>query len=122
MRTFFGGQIKEECRGDLAVVVAKDETLKKYDTFLYPIDSEEFIHLTGVRAARYLPDRVYIGISHDAAKVVIQETVDKNPNEVDLRSIDMLVVHSYFLDSNQEKPKRIVLESTLTGYEVVEAK
>jgi hypothetical protein len=120
MRVFFGGQIKEDCRGDLAVVVARDDSLKKYDTFLYPTNSEEFVHLTGVRAARYQPDRVYIGVSHDAGESVIRGTVDRNPEEVDLRGIDRLVVHAHFLDSNPEKPPRVVLESTQTGYKVVE--
>jgi len=122
MRAFFGGQIKEECRGDLAVVVARDETLEKYDAFMYPTKSEEFVVLTGVRAARYLPDRVYIGLSHDAGKSVIKGVVDKNPDKVDLEGIDRLVVIPHFLGANQEKPNRIVLEAIPGGYEVVEAK
>jgi len=122
MRIFIGGQIRQECRGDLAVIIARDETLEKYDAFLYPTNSEEFVHLTGVRAARYLPDRVYVGLSHDAGASVIIDTVNKNPDEVDLRSIDKLVVIPHFLDANQEKPNKIVLESTSEGYRVVEAK
>lgn len=119
MKAFFGGQIKEECRGDLAVVVTRDETLTKYDTFMYETRSDEFVHLTGVRATRFMPARVYIGLSHEAGEAVIRGTVDKNPDNVDLRSIDQLVVHSYFLEVGQEKPERIVLEATPEGYKVV---
>jgi hypothetical protein len=120
MRVFFGGQIKQDCRGGFAVVVSRDDSLKKYDVFLYPINSREFVHLTGVRAVSYPLDRAYIGVSHDAGQSVIRETVDRNPEKVDLGGIDRLVVPANFLDSNPEKPLRIVLESTRTGYKVVE--
>lgn len=122
MRVFYGGQIKKECRGSLAVVVVSGRVnSKKYESFLYATNSNEFTHLTGVGSA-HLPDRVYIGVSHDAGESVIRRTIDRNPEEVDLREIDRLVVHSYFLDSNPEKPNRIVLKSTPTGYEVVTEK
>jgi hypothetical protein len=122
MRVFFGGQIKEGLRGDLAAVVARDETLRKYNSFLYPINSEEFVHLTGIRAVCDLPDRVYIGLSQNAGELIVRETNDKYTKEtLDLRNIDALVVIPHFLEVCQEKPERIVLESTRDGYEVVEA-
>lgn len=123
MRAFFGGQIKQECRGDLAVVVAREKTPEgcRYGSFMYPTNSEEFLHLTGVNTYHYPVDRVYMGLSHDAGQEVIRATVDQDPTNVDFRSIDRLVVNPYFLDANLEKPKRVVLDSTPDGYKVVEA-
>lgn len=107
--------------GDLAVVVAMDTTLKGYATFTYPVTSEEFKHLTGVRAVQHPPERTYIGISPDAGREISGRLAGQNPEGFDLRSIDKLVVVSYFLDRNQEKPNKIILESIRGGYRVVEA-
>lgn len=122
METFFGGQIKEECRGNFSVIVSKGEVPKRYDLFMYTMDSEEFIYLTGARVAKYPFDRAYLGVSHDAGEKVIAGLVDKNPAEVDLRSIDKLVVASYFLDKNSNKSDTIILKSTSDGYEVIRVK
>ena len=47
MLTFCGGQILKEFRGDLVIVISRDEPSETYDTFMFPVISEEFIYLTG---------------------------------------------------------------------------
>ena len=52
MRVFYGGQIKEEHRGDLATVIMRQGIGNKKsptcNVFIYPPNSEEFVHLTGI--------------------------------------------------------------------------
>jgi hypothetical protein len=105
MRAFFGGQIKQECRGDLAAVIAKNRTSGEYDSFLYPTDSEEFIQLTGVRAVRCPVERVYIGISQSVGNELMKESNSKEFDKVNLRSLDVMVVNPYFLYTIPEKSK-----------------
>ena len=120
MRAFFGGQINKENRGNLALVVETSEDSNScYSPFLYPVDSEEFAHLTGVRAAKKMPERVYIGVSQRAGSEACRQASCTHQTR-DLRSLDLFLVNSYFLDKNREKPSRIVLEETETGYKVVE--
>ena len=64
MKVFFGGQIRDEYKGDLAAVVTRGERDELYSVFLYPILSDEFDHLTGLRSVHYPVERAYIGISH----------------------------------------------------------
>lgn len=118
MRTFFGGQIKKEFRGGLSAVITEGECAKKIYTFLYPTNSEEFVYLTGARSVNYASYRVYIGISQDAGEAITRITNEKKFDENDLRRIDEMVVIPHFLNTNLEKPSRIVLESTLNGYQV----
>ncbi len=118
MRAFFGGQIKLESRGDLAVVVTAEEG--RYSIFMYPPFSEEFNHLTGVRSVQSPVQTVYIGISHQAGEEIMKRAQDGNITKLPLRSLDELVVIPYFLDKNQEKPNRVVLEATRDGYKVVD--
>ncbi len=101
MKTYYGGQIKSECRGDLAVVVTARN--HHYDTFMYPVGSEEFAHLTGVRSVRSPPERVYIGVSHNAGEAVTRATNDQKIDEINLESIDELVVFPYFLTTKDNK-------------------
>lgn len=126
MRAFFGGQIKEECRGDLAAVVNREPSpitkLKsgECNVFVYPINSEEFIRLTGVMDTEDNLERVYIGICPEIGKRIARDLNGKQiDNYANLRTIDDMVVMPFFLDKYLDKPKTIVLESIRDGYEVV---
>jgi len=121
MRSFFGGQINPEHRGNLALVIeAPEDSLgPPYSRFLYGMDSDEFIHLTGVRLARKMPERVYIGISQQAGETALRLPVQVQD---DLRRLDNLLVISHFLNIVDGRPERIVLEKTSTGYRVAEYK
>lgn len=121
MIAFFGGQIKQECRGNLALVIAMDENLRGYATFLYPIESEEFVHLTGVMDIKFPIERAYIGVSHETGRDISTLVNCRRVDLTDLRNIDGLVVMPYFLDKCLDEPKRVVLGSTSNGYRVVEA-
>lgn len=126
MRAFFGGQIKTECRGDLAAVVSREMfrggLSGSYDVFVYPIASEEFLHLTGARVPNNPLDRVYMGISSDAGNRIARY-LNRVPSEaVSLRTMDELVVLPYFLEKYLEKPETIVLESTREGYRIAGSK
>lgn len=126
MRAFFGGQIKTECRGDLAAVVSREKCGGKlspmYDVFVYPIASEEFLHLTSIRVPNNPIDRVYMGISAVAGNEIAGSLNGVDSETVSLRTIDRLVVLPYFLDKNLEKPDTIVLESTSEGYRIAGSK
>jgi hypothetical protein len=110
MRVFFGGQIKEECRGDLAAVITRNKDSQKYSSFLYPIISDEFVHLTGMGTVHENPERVYIGVSREAGEIL--QVSNDNNGEVDFRGLDKLVVTAHFVDSNIDKPKNIILKPT----------
>ena len=105
MKAFFGGQIIEKYRGDLAIVLERDEPKGEYAPFMYPVISDEFVQLTGIRAARKLPDRVYMGISHDAGERIINSVSDQKFSNVSLRNIDRMIVIPHFLNIGQEKPE-----------------
>jgi hypothetical protein len=99
-QTFIGGQIQKEKRGDLAIIVLGNGD--GYNPFLYPIGSEEYIHLTGVLSARQPMIRAYVGVNHDAGGKLcgmandlrgLEEAVLKEH----LRSMDREVVLPYFL-------------------------
>ena len=126
MRVFFGGQIKKECRGNLATVVSRQGTGQEkspwYDVFVYPIDSEEFVSLTGVREVNNPIERVYIRVSHKTGGEIANLVNGRHIDAIDLKIIDSWVVLPHFLDKYLDKPSRVVLESTPNGYKVVEAK
>ncbi len=115
MKVYFGGQIGENRRGKLAVVVMQDGT-GRYTPHLNGMHSKEFFHLTGAMNTKKIPVRVYIGVSQDAGEHLVELTANGNAQTVDLREVDQAVVIPLFVDRNQEKPNRIVLESTLDGY------
>ncbi len=102
MKAYYGGQIKREYRGDLAVVVTTNSDRKGYDAFMYPTNSDEFAHLTGSRAVLHPTDRVYIGVSHQAGEALLRSTNGKKIGELDFRSIDELVVIPYFSTPQKE--------------------
>lgn len=99
---FYGGQIREKFRGDLAVIITKpknpkEEVLQGYSVFLYPIVSEEFIHLTGVMSITNPVERAYIGVSPQIGRDIVRKIVDKQ----NINSIDGFVVYPVFIgDTN----------------------
>ena len=127
MRAFFGVQIKEECRGNLATVVNRQEltnpvgTWSVYRVFIQPTDSEDFIHLTGVRDPTNPLERVYVGVSFEIGNRIANLLSDKlDVHGAYLRRVDESVVIPHFLDKYPEAPKEIILRPTSTGYKVVE--
>ena len=123
MKAFFGGQIEQSCRGDLAVVVNRESRdSKSYCVYICPQISDEFINLTGVRAVSSPLERAYIGVSHKIAEKIAMSLDDKLSAQVDLSDVDEMVVTPYFLNKYTDKPERIVLESTQEGYRVSEEK
>ncbi|HIG94514.1 MAG: hypothetical protein QT05_C0049G0024 [archaeon GW2011_AR13] len=119
MRAFFGGQIQENHRGELATVITRQNKEESYNVFLYPILSEEFVYLTGVGDVKYPVERAYIGVSHDIGEEIARQVNGKHIDTVNLRTIDKLVVMPHFLDKSPEKPKQIILQSTKDGYEIL---
>ncbi|MDO8528538.1 MAG: hypothetical protein Q7S06_01440 [Nanoarchaeota archaeon] len=114
-RVFYGGQIKEDCRGDLAAVITEEDS--EYCVFLYPIASDDFNHLTGTRACRHPPIRAYIGINNKTG----DEIASRAHSSSDLDKIDTLIVYSPFIIREEiERPSKIVLESTPKGYRIVD--
>ncbi len=99
MTAFYGGQIKKEHSGDLSVVVRKNDNGRTYGAFVYPIESEEFRQLTGVMAAKYEPERVYIGLNSKAGDEIARRISGTPVGERALRSLDALIVHSFFLNN-----------------------
>ncbi|MEK6967727.1 MAG: hypothetical protein AABX51_03795 [Nanoarchaeota archaeon] len=118
MRSFFGGQIEESKRGDLAAVVKREPGKGCYGTFLYPINSLEFVHLTGVGDVNISIERAYLGLSQAAADEIARRTNGVRLSDLNLMSLDELVVSPFFLDSYPEKPASITLFSTADGYSV----
>lgn len=125
MKAFFGGQIEENKRGELAAIVTRELRLRGVgdclSVFLYPIHSEEFVHLTGVGDAGNFVERIYIGVSPNAGDEIARQLNGAHIG-IDLERIDRTVVVPHFLDKYRDKPKQIILQSTRTGYEVVQPK
>jgi hypothetical protein len=117
MRAFFGGQIQEDCRGELVAIINRGQEGSKYNVLVYPLVSEEFVHLTGVGDTKNPLERAYIGISYDAGERIIWHVSGAQIDN--LRTIDKLVVTPYFLDKYLDKPDQIILRSTRDGYEIV---
>jgi len=96
MEVFFGGQIRQELRGELSVVIAKSDSHSKdkYATFMYPVFSEEFVLLTGFRTVIYPLERVYIGVSHEAGEGIIKRVnMDEEYGVINiLENIDRRIV------------------------------
>jgi len=122
MRAFFGGQIKKEHRGNLALVVETPEDPNGlYTPFLCQVDSKEFSQRTGAGYANKMPKRVYIGVSQRAGDQA-RRTISSTHVSRDLDSVDYMLILPCFRDKNREKPGRVVLEETETGYVVVEGR
>ncbi|MBI5803629.1 hypothetical protein HY450_00120 [Candidatus Pacearchaeota archaeon] len=130
MITFFCGQIKLNYRGDLSAFI--ESYGEDYKVRVHPTFSGEFLNLTGPGAIVSAPKRVYIGISDKAGCEIDdilkedRETRAKRENPENktkrgvLDEIDDKLVVPYFLSNNQNKPERIIIESTATGYKIVE--
>ena len=86
--------------------------------FVESVLSEEFINLTGVRDAKSPTDRVYIGVSVEMGNRIASGVNGRRIDEVNLRSIDHMVVEPFFLDKYPEKPRTVTLTSTPDGYQV----
>lgn len=122
MKIFFGGQIKNECEGELAAIVSVNSNENAYATYVAQPDSEQFRNLTGLRALSYPLARIYIGISRPIGEVIASKTNSKKTEEVDLKELDELVVDQYFIknDINPTKQKRIILELVEDKYVVID--
>lgn len=120
-RVFYGGQIREDCKGDLAAVITRENS--ECCAFLYPVGSEEFNNLTGVRASKHPPIRVYIGINNRTGGEIasrVHDSGDLEGIDIFLERIDISVVYPYFtVKEERERPSKIVLESTSEGYKIV---
>lgn len=151
MEAFFGGQIKEEDRGDLAVIVSRivlvsrpqeeGGTIPAFGAFVCPIGSSEYVALTGTGAMASINpvERAYLGVSRETADRIAAIVNGRDEGVVRgtyvdagdygrhacadvLEGIDRLVVLPDFL-YRQPMPRRIVLESTQRNeYVVVYAK
>ena len=95
MDVFYGGQIKPEHRGSLALVIRVEGT--RYSGFLYESSSKEFLQLTGVQAVANPPKRVYIGVSQQCGNDVLGRISDGLLGDYKLDGLDRIVVHAQFL-------------------------
>lgn len=91
---FIGGQIKDECRGDLALLIYEVDRQRKYT--VCPQDSDTFNRLTDLYSFDHPLLRVYFGIKQEAADQVIEQ-FNTNPQVKNFVYLDNLVVKSYFL-------------------------
>ena len=121
MRAYFGGQIQEQRSGDLVAVIFKsqDPSDEFYQSLICSLRSEEFVRLTG-EGTITVPDRVYLGVSESAGEAVSVMAADIPINNRAVEEMDSYLLKPIFVGGNREKPLRIVLEETETGYEVVE--
>ena len=115
MKAYFGGQIREDSRGDLAAVVRTNGDDDRYHVLLYDVSSIEFTHLTGVGTVQHPITRVYMQINHDAGERVIRQAQDKEITELDLRGLDHLVVEPHFVFKNHPAPETVILQMTSDG-------
>ncbi len=123
MKAFYGGQIKEQYRGDLVAVITRGEKDRPYSIFVYPINSEEFVHLTGVGSVNRPVERAYIGVTSDAGNSITKYNEDLNRGDINLKRLDYLIVTPHFLKTNIPLPQRMVLEASKDGmYKVTEMK
>ena len=83
------------------MVVVTDEVYNdlSYSVFHYNLDDnlQEIISLTGVRSAKFPTKRVYIGLSHDAAEMVVRTVYGNRKEDFNLKSLDKMVVNPHFI-------------------------
>ncbi|MFA6461124.1 MAG: hypothetical protein WCV90_02570 [Candidatus Woesearchaeota archaeon] len=91
---FVGGQIKDECRGDLALLIYEVNRQRKYA--VCPKEGDNFNRLTDIESFTHPILRVYFGIKQEAADKVIEQ-FNVNPAIRDFVYLDNLVIKSYFL-------------------------
>ena len=108
MKAFFGGHIQGACRGDMATVINRRRGESKYGVFIYPVSSDEFFHLTGVADVYSPVERVYIGVSNEAAGKIALYVDAARSGELDFRNVDALIVEPHFLGRYPDKPEGVV--------------
>ncbi|MBI2040741.1 MAG: hypothetical protein HYT16_01440 [DPANN group archaeon] len=107
-QVYYGEQIKSEHQGDLAAIVA-DFGLPSAGAFVYPIDSAEFKHVTGLGSTRVEVARVYIGINPVMGRrvaLVASTLIRRTTAPAELRSLDEEIVNAHFLREEQAVPAR----------------
>jgi len=121
MKAFFGGQIKQDCRGDLAVVVRTHRAHEpRYSVSVNPVLSPAFVYHTGRGDLYYPMERVYVGVSESAGRLVVEAVDGKQADGVNLKGIDELVVSPEFVDRFPQMPEMIVLRASGNSYAVVQ--
>ncbi len=91
---FLGGQIKEECKGDLALLIYEVNQQRNHSLVL--LGSPDFNRLTGLDSFTNPILRGYLGIKQEVADQVIQQFYT-DPQVKNFVYLDQLVVNSYFL-------------------------
>lgn len=91
----YGAAIKEEAQGDLSLIITTGSMGR--DCFLYHIYDEEAVHLTGVRAAQNSPQRVYVGVTKEAAEQVSSRAVEVTRGTITLDDLDRWIMNPRFL-------------------------
>lgn len=97
METYFGGQIIKEKRGDFAAIITGKDDPEGVGVFLYPIGSEEYIHITGVRSVGHPIERIYAGINSEAGDEIASLGDSLEREEITFDYVDRLVVIPHFL-------------------------
>src|SRR3989344_5925063 len=97
METFLRGQIQPKYRGNLPALVTKRDAPGGVGVFLYPIDSEEFDHITGVGSVNHPLERAYIGLNQQGGELIARTGDSVDREEVDFEVLDKMVVNQYFL-------------------------
>ena len=98
---FYGGMIDPEKRGNLVAVVASEKGKDSYGAFIYGLRDEEYLHLTGVGLKQFDVVRVYAGISPEAASEVAGKINDDKLAELNLKSLDQIVVIPHFISRRE---------------------
>ena len=99
MKSFFGGQIKEEHRGSLAAIVTSERGRDHYIiSACHPL-SEEFVRLSGVGQVAHPIERLYLGVSKEAVEKV-REIHGLTRNEERLNALDEILVIPIFRDQS----------------------
>ena len=97
MEIFLSGQFLEKSRGDLAVVITQNIRTKDYNQFMYPIDSEEFAQITGIRTRDEPIARAYVGVNHKAGEGILRKFHELKHTPDFLGTLDVLVINGYYL-------------------------
>jgi len=106
MKVYFGGQIREDARGNRALIITHDDcdTKQPWSVFLYRIGSEDYNYLTGVGSVKMPLERAYVGVSYEGTDFVTIGGV--NSGELSLESIDRKLVYPHFLPEEPETSKK----------------
>ncbi|MDP3918381.1 MAG: hypothetical protein Q8Q35_00555 [Nanoarchaeota archaeon] len=91
MKSYYGGQIQEMYRGNQAIIVTSGEC--GFGATCHSPFSREFILKTGVAPERVGIERVYIGLSSESCKEVLNII-----NDIDnLNTLDRLLVNTILI-------------------------